>query len=269
MTCIDFHTHAFPDELAPRAVAQLTQSARNADIKHYSDGSVRGLLASMDTAGIAQALVCSIATKPAQFDNILAFSRKMREEHGERLIPLLSVHPRDEQAPERLQLAHDEGFVGIKLHPYYQDFSLDDPALFPLYEQMSALGLILVVHSGFDVAFPRVRRGDPEQTLAVTRRFPELKLVATHVGGWDDWDEAERVLIGRPVYLELSFGTTMLEPERFRKMLLAHPAEYLLFGSDSPWTDQKRDLAAFQALNLPEALLERILFGNACRLLAR
>ena len=269
MTCIDCHTHAFPDELAPRAVAELTRSARNANIRHYSDGSVRGLLASMDAAGIDQALVCSIATKPAQFDNILAFSRTMREEHGERLIPLLSIHPRDERAAERLQTAHDEGFVGIKWHPYYQDFSLDDPALFPLYERMSALGLILVVHSGFDAAFPRERRGDPERTLAVARRFPDLKLVATHVGGWDDWDEAERVLIGRPIFLELSFGATMLPPERFRKMLLAHPAERLLFGSDSPWTDQKRGLEAFRALNLPEALLERILFGNARRLLYR
>lgn len=261
---IDFHTHAFPEALAVRAMAKLDAEG---GIPHYSDGTVRGLLASMFAAGIERSVLCSIATKPAQFADILAWSLQLREEHGGRIVPLVSVHPQDEAPPARLATVREAGLVGIKMHAYYQDFLLDDPALFPLYEAASDLGLIVVQHCGFDVAFPRLRRADATRILNVTRRFPGLKLVAAHVGGWDDWDEAERLLIGRPVYLELSFGVNMLEPARFKKMLLAHPQDYLLFGTDSPWTDQKASLEALTALDLPDELFERITSGNARRLL--
>lgn len=263
MHCIDFHTHAFPDALARRAVSSLEESG---GITAYSDGSIKGLLNSMDRAGIEQALLCSIATRPAQFDDILNWSAAIR---SERIIPLPSVHPRDEQLLTHTRLVHAQGFAGIKMHSFYQDFYLDDPALFPLYEELCTLDMLLVIHAGFDIAFPRERKADPARIAAVTQRWPELKLIATHLGGWEDWDEVERLLIGRPVYLELSFGADFLPAERFKRMLLAHPPEYLLFGSDSPWADQKKSLAALHTLQLPQDLLERILSGNACRLLAR
>ena len=261
---IDFHTHAFPDALAERAMAKLDAEG---GIPHYSDGTVRGLLASMSAAGIERSVLCSIATKPAQFADILAWSLRLREEHGGRIVPLASVHPKDHDLPAHIEAARAAGLAGIKMHAYYQDFILDDPALFPLYEAASELGLVVVEHCGFDVAFPRIRRADATRILNLTRHFPDLKLVAAHVGGWDDWDEVERLLIGEPVHLELSFGVNMLEPARFKKMLLAHPQDYLLFGSDSPWTDQKASLEALAALKLPDALFERITGGNARRVL--
>ena len=260
MPCIDFHTHAFPDDLAPRAVGQLSQKAGS----HFSDGTIAGLLSSMDAAGIDAAVICSIATRPSQFEPILSWSQSIR---SERIIPLPSVHPQDEKLLDHVQQVHDRGFLGIKMHPYYQDFVLDDPALFPLYEELMRLNLLLVIHSGFDIAFPRDRKSDPEKTLALVQRFPNLKLITTHLGAWDDWDEVERLLLGKPVYMELSFGSVMLPPERFKRMLLAHPAEYLLFGTDSPWTDQKKTLDALCALHLPDALFSRITFDNAAWLL--
>ncbi len=260
MPCIDCHTHAFPDTLAPRAIGTLAQKAG----RSFSDGTIRGLLASMDRAGIDQALICSIATKPAQFDHIMAWSQSVR---STRLIPLPSVHPKDPHMIGHVRQLHAAGFPGIKMHPYYQDFTLDDPALSPLYDELSRLGLILVLHSGFDIAFPRLRRSDPARTLWLASGWPELRLVATHLGGWDDWDEVERLLLGRPIYLEISFGPEMLPAERFRRMLLAHPADYLLFGSDSPWTDQKKGLDALRALDLPEPLFRKITSENAKRLL--
>ncbi len=262
MDCIDFHTHAFPDALARRAVASLEE---NGGIEAHSDGSVGGLLASMDRAGIGQAVLCSIATRPGQFEDILHWSTAIR---SERIVPLPSVHPRDPQWLERVRTVHAQGFVGIKMHSYYQDFDLDEPALFPLYDELSVLGLVLVVHTGFDIAFPRQRRADAARTVALAARWPRLKLVATHLGGWDDWDEAERLLIGRPIHLELSLGLHALPPEHLRRLLLAHPQDYLLFGSDSPWSDQAASLAILRALRLPPALFDRITGGNARRLLA-
>lgn len=261
MGYIDFHTHAFPDALAHRAVSSLEESG---NIKAYGEGTIQSLLASMDAAGIEQSVLCSIATRPAQFADILQWSLAIR---SERIIPLPSVHPRDELLLEHVRTVHALGLAGIKVHCFYQDFFLDDPALFPLYEELSNLGMLLVIHAGYDIAFPRERRADPARIDRVTRRWPKLKLIATHVGGWEEWDEVERLLIGRPVYLELSFGTDFMPAERLKRLLLAHPQEYLLFGSDSPWTDQKKSLEALRNLDLPQDLFERITSGNARRLL--
>ncbi len=263
MGIIDFHTHAFPDSLAHRAVGSLEESG---NIRAYSDGTIQGLLACMDAAGIEQSVLCSIATRPVQFEDILSWSAAIR---SARIIPLPSVHPQDPQLLEHVRMVHAQGFAGIKMHSYYQNYSLNDPELFPLYGLLSELGLLLVIHAGFDIAFPRERKAAPAQIAEVCGRWPDLKLIATHVGGWDDWDEVERLLIGRPVYLELSFGTDFLPPERLKRFLLSHPQEYLLFGSDSPWTDQKKSLEDLRSLALPQALFERITSGNARRLLGR
>ena len=38
----------------------------------------------------------------------------------ERIVPFPSLHPKDPLLLEHLQVVHDEGFKGIKMHSYYQ-----------------------------------------------------------------------------------------------------------------------------------------------------
>jgi predicted TIM-barrel fold metal-dependent hydrolase len=68
--------------------------------------------------------------------------------------------------------------------------------------------------------------------------------------------------------MEISVSQSFLGDERFRKMLLAHPADYLLFGTDSPWADQTQAIEALQKLNLPPDLLNKLLGQNAKRMLS-
>ena len=258
---IDIHTHAFPDPIAPAAISTLEKEG---NIKAYLDGTVSALLASMDRGGIAQSVLCSIATRPEQFAPILEWSKLIR---SERIIPFPSLHPADPQLLEHLQVLHDEGFKGVKMHPYYQDYFLDDDRLSALYKKMIELGMILVIHAGYDIAFPRIRRADPQRILDVCRRFPALKLIATHLGGWDEWADVRRLLTGEPIYMELSFALDFLDQKRSRDMLLSHPPEYLLFGTDSPWTDQATTIKMLRKLGLAEELFEQIMRTNARRLL--
>ncbi|MDI6451103.1 TatD family hydrolase [Sedimentisphaerales bacterium M17dextr] len=260
---IDFHVHAFPDALAARAMKTLLDEAPG--IQAYLDGTVGALLESMDRAGIASSVVCCIATKIDQFDPILRWCREIR---SDRLIPFPSVHPADPKMAERIDRIAAEGFLGVKLHPFYQDFYAAEDGMLKLYERASARKLLLVMHTGFDIAFPRQRRADPETLRRITERFPELRLVATHLGAWQQWDEVRRHLLGRPIYMEISMSMEDLGPAASREMLMAHPAEYLLFGTDSPWTDQVATLARLRSLDLPEPRLSRILYQNACALLA-
>ena len=258
---VDFHTHAFPDDLAERAMKTLE---REGGVNACLNGKISSLLGSMDRHGIERSVVCSIATKPSQFEPIFAWSMKVK---SDRIIPFPSFHPSDTQFNERTRQIKGEGFKGVKFHPYYQDFNLDDDRLFPIYEGISKENLIMVVHTGFDFAFPRIKKADPLKIAKVKDAFPDLKLVATHLGSWEQWQEVEELLIGKPVFMEISFSLEYLTKERARKMILGHPPEYILFGTDSPWTGQGKTLSLLRGLDLGEELEGLILSKNADDLL--
>jgi predicted TIM-barrel fold metal-dependent hydrolase len=260
---IDFHTHAFPDDLAAKAIPHLETEG---NIKAFLNGTVADLLRSMDRARIEKSLICSIATKPSQFHSILDWSKTIRTN---RIIPLPSVHPKAVNLREQLHIIHEEGFVGIKLHPYYQNFFIDDDKLEEMYGSLIEHDLFVVMHTGFDIAFPRVELCGPTQVLKVFEKFPKLKLITTHLGAWDQWDEVRELLIGKPIYMELSYALDFLEPQIAREMITNHPPEYLLFGSDSPWSDQKNSLDLLRALDLEQKLFQRITKDNAESLLSR
>ena len=263
--CIDFHTHAFPDELAERAIQVLLEEGKKkSDVTAHLDGRVSSLLASMDSSGIEKSIICSIATKPSQFERILAWSRAIR---SDRLIPFPSLHPDDPNAQEKVSLIKREGFKGIKFHPYYQNFGIDEERLFPIYERISAEGLIVLMHTGFDLAFERTRICDPEKIVSVLEKFPDLKLVTSHLGAWEDWKEVERLLIGKKIYMEISYSLDILDKQSARRMISNHPAGYVLFGSDSPWTSQDKTLSLLRGLELGPDLEEGILRNNALTLL--
>ncbi len=259
---IDFHTHAFPDALAGRAMAHLC--AETDSVTAYLDGRLSSLLASMDAAGIEKSVLCSIATKPSQFEPIFEWSKAIQ---SERIIPLASVHPKDADLAGRVRQVADAGLAGIKMHPYYQDFDIDDPALDPLYAALQETGLLLTLHTGFDFAFAWIDRAGPGRIVNVVEKYPELRLVTTHLGSWQQWEAVEECLIGRPVYMETSFSVQYLGHEQLCRMLEAHPADYLLFGTDSPWTEQSEQVQAFRNLGISEELLEKIFFKNALKLL--
>jgi hypothetical protein len=258
---IDFHAHAFPDALAARAISQLEHGG---GVKAFLDGRVSSLLGSMDGAGIRTSVVCSIATKPEQFDPILKWSQAVA---SPRIVPLPSIHPKDSDPVGQAHRVAEAGLRGIKLHPYYQDFNVDDEALFPLYRALDKLGLFMVCHTGFDFAFPRDRRADPLRILRVLDRAPSLRFIATHMGAWDDWDEVEKHLLGKPITMDISLSLELLGQERARAMLSAHPADRIVFGTDSPWSSQSESLRMVRSLELDKEREQRLLSKNAEALL--
>jgi uncharacterized protein len=258
---IDVHTHAFPDHLAARAMAQL--QAETDQVVAVLDGTVEGLLHSMDHAGIDRSVVASIATKSSQFDAILRWSGSIR---SDRIEPFPSLCPLAPEAAAQVRQVAMEGFRGLKLHPYYQGFVLDDPALDPVYAAATDCGLILLLHCGFDIAFPRERVADPARLACVLDRYPGLQIIAAHLGAWMDWAEVETHLLGRAVFLDVSCTFDFIEPAQARRILDRHPPDRLLFGSDSPWVDQKKTIDTVRSFKLPPPTEAALLGGNAVKL---
>ena len=67
--------------------------------------------------------------------------------------------------------------------------------------------------------------------------------------------------------MELSFALDFLDQKRIREIILNHPPEYLLFGTDSPWTDQATTLKMLARLGLPDDLFAQVVRTNARKLL--
>ncbi len=261
MRCIDFHTHIFPDHLAPTTIAAL---AKVGNVTPASDGTAAGLLASMDRAGIEASVICSIATKPSQFSSILDWSLSFR---SPRLIPFVSLHPDADNLGKEIRRIAAAGLKGIKLHPYYQAFYLDEKRLRPLFEQIADQGLIVILHSGYDIGFPHEDRADPAKIKELIREIPHLKLVAAHLGAWQQWQEVEEFLVGEDIYLDIAFALEFLEREQACRILKEHRPDRLLFGSDSPWADQEAVKNLLLDLDLGDDLTAKILGANGAELL--
>ncbi len=261
MACIDFHTHIFPDQLAATTVPAL---AKSGNVTPATDGTAAGLLASMDRAGIAAAVICSIATKPSQFSAIFDWSLSLR---SERLIPFVSLHPDSKNLSTEIKQIAAAGFKGIKLHPYYQDFYLEEKRLRPLFEQVADQGLIVLLHCGYDIGFAEEERANPAQIKRLIGDIPSLKLVAAHLGSWQQWEKVEEFLVGEDLYLDIAFALEFLPKEQARRILTQHRPDRLLFGSDSPWADQTEVKKLLLDLELGEDLTEKILGANGAELL--
>jgi len=262
----DFHAHAFPDELAPRAMQTLGAAAPH-EARAHLDGTVADLLRSMDRAGVRRSVLCNVATAPWQTGPILAWALRVR---SGRIVPFGSVHPDGPDAPGDAARIAAAGLAGIKLHPQYQNFAFDEPRMKPLYEAIAESGLILLVHAGQDMAYPPDdERAAPRRLLKVHEAFPTIPLVAAHMGGWQRWAEAARTLAGTGVYLETSYSLDRANPDELARLLELHPIERILFGTDSPWQDQGRMIELVRRTWPSPADQEAVLAGNAQRLLAR
>lgn len=263
MNYIDFHAHIFPDKIARQAMDSL--AAESGEYRPCADGTLQGLLASMDRAGISASVVANIATKPAQMPAILDFCRQIK---SDRIHPLISFHPSNDfdDVEDLFNKAAEAGIRGVKLHPMYQGFFIDDRKMFAFYELIASFGFYLMFHSGFDMAFRDNTQADVERVKKVADRFKDLTIVCTHLGGWKQWERAHVLANCENVYTETSMVITETTGDVFLKTLLMFDEDRVLFGTDSPWTDQKKMLEHTLGLKIPEQRKEKMLYRNAAAL---
>ena len=145
----DFHTHAFPEAIAPRAMQNLSYAAGG--LKPQTEGTAASLKERMQCDGVDMAVVLSIATNPAQQTKVNDFAISLNEDPA--LFAFGSVHPEAPNALEELERIHAAGLKGVKFHPEYQSFYADDEKMKPIYRKISQLGLITLFHAGQDIGF--------------------------------------------------------------------------------------------------------------------
>jgi len=261
---IDFHTHCFPEALAQKALSNL--SAVSGHMETYTDGTAAGILSSMDSAGVDKAVVLNIATNPEKQDKINTASITLQ---SDRLLAFGSVHPKApfDDCVSELKRLKANGIKGIKFHPEYQHFKVDDPSLFPLYEVIGDLGLITVFHAGMDNAYLPPAMCSPEGLLTILPYFHGAPVVAAHMGGYLLWREVLDLLCGTDIYFDTSFCFSRIPLPLFKAIVQKHGAEHILFGSDSPWSKMENEIRLIDSGEFTPREHELILGGNARRIL--
>lgn len=262
---IDFHTHIFPDALAPRAIASLQLTA---GMPVVFDGTAGGLTSLLAKENVDYAVVLNTVTNERQVDKVNAFALDTDKNYS-RLIPFCSVHPLNDNIYERLKALKEQGIKGIKHHPDYVGIEFDDERMHPLLSAASELDMPMVIHAGYDPVSPDHVHASPDAILKVIEKHKDLTLIVAHLGGVSRWDEVCEKLCGTSVYLDTAFccervGITVGQGKR---IFGRHPHERILFGSDAPWAKPTEIIEFLDKLGLGSDSMELILHKNAEKLL--
>ncbi len=258
---IDFHSHVFPAKIAEKALKNLSFVAGG--ILPHTNGTPEGLLAAMDKEGVDKSVVLNIATNAHQMHAVNDFAASI---NGDRLIAFGSVHPEAPDALEELDRIKELGLKGVKFHPDYQGFFVDDPKMFPLYKKISELGLITVFHAGYDFGFPPPYKCMPKNAIKMLDKFSS-PVVLAHWGGLSCGEEVIDVLCDTPAYFDVSYGCGVMPRTTAIEIIEKRGADRLLFGTDSPWHSPTMELSMQSTLGLSDEDKEKINYKNALNLL--
>ncbi len=258
---IDFHTHCFPDKLASKAIPKLSYDAGG--LHAFTDGTAAGLKASMEREHVGISVVMHIATNPHQQKAVNDFAVSL---NSDCLISFGSVHPDAEDVFDELERICALGLKGVKFHPEYQNFHVNDPKMKPIYKKISQLGLITLFHAGFDYGFMPPYHCMPD-AMANALFWFDSPVIAAHWGGCNCGLEVLKHLCGLPIYFDTSFGYGNMPKGIAQEIISHHGVDKLLFGSDSPWHSPGQERLLLDSLELSEQERKKIEFENAAKLL--
>jgi len=275
---IDVHTHTFPDKIAAAAIDKLKHAGH---ITPFSDGTVQGLKDAMRRAEIDYSVVLPVATNPLKVRNMNDVSIALTGRDG--LIYFGCMHPDCEYWQEEMERIAAAGLKGIKIDPVYQGVDIDDERFVRILRQAGELGLTVIMHAGDDIGFPGCVRCAPEMVVRALEKAGPVRLILAHMGGWRNWESVERLLVQENVWIDTAFSLGEITPlregdytpeqrrllaaEDFCRLVRAFGSDRVLFGTDSPWADQKISVEDILRLPLGEDEKQRILGENARRLL--
>lgn len=255
MKIIDAHAHIFPGKIADKAVKSIGDFY---EVEHMShEGTSEALLKSGARIGVSKYLVFSTATKSEQVESINRFIISECEKHSE-MIGLGTMHADYIGYEQEIDFLKKNNIRGIKLHPDFQKFAIDDSRMYPVYEYLSENNMFVLTHSGdYRYCF-----SNPDRVAKVAKAFPKLNIIAAHFGGWSEWDKAQVYLNFPNVFFDTSSTLGFGGKEQALKMLKKFDCTHFFFGTDFPMWDHEKELKRFMELNLSENLTEDILYNN-------
>jgi len=159
------------------------------------------------------------------------------------------------------------GQKGINLEPGFGSPALhaDDPLFLPIYDACQELGVPVCLMSG--PTTPDLAYNDPAAVGRVARAFPRLSIVCYH-GFWPRVNEIIGVAF-RYENVHLCPDMYLFAPGSAAYVEAANGVlrEQFLFGTSYPFRAMRQTVDDFLRLGWKDEVLDKLLYGNAQRLL--
>ena len=275
---IDFHTHIVPPKVKHNRDEYSRQCRSFASI--YSDpkaklATAEEIIAAMDKDGVDVSVVLNYGWSTLSLcAEVNDYILESVSRYPKRLVGFCSVVPsEDESALKEVERCIKNGAKGIG------ELRLDDhllrkhsPAVLqPIIDIIIKNNLILLTHASEPVGHQYSGKGTatPDLLYTLITAFPDLKLVCAHWGGglpfYALMPEVKNAL--KNVYFDTAASPFLYTPQVYSQVAQLVGADKILFGSDFPLIPQRRFLKEIAALDLPEDAKNKILAGNAKKLL--
>ena len=261
MEIINSHAHIYPDKIAQKATDTIGVFY---DIKmEMPAGTSERLIEDGRKAGIGRYVVHSVATTAHQVRSINEFIKREVEAHPE-FIGFITLHQdlTEDEVYSEVEWALQNGLKGIKLHPDFQKFNIDDECAEKFYKASSGK-LPILFHIGDD----RYDFSNPKRLISIAKKYPENEFIAAHFGGYRCWEYAELYKELKNVYFDTCSSLPFISAERAKEIIDTLGADRFFFATDFPMWDSVGELERFNKIPLGEKEREMILSGNIKRFL--
>ncbi len=261
MEIINAHAHIYPEKIAAKATDTIGLFY---DIKmEMPAGTSERLIEDGRRAGITRYIVHSVATTAHQVRSINEFIYKETELHPE-FIGFITLHPdlSEEEIETEIEWAISHNLRGIKLHPDFQKFNIDDEAVEKFY-RAAENRLPILFHIGDD----RYDYSKPERLIRMAKKYPRLTFIAAHFGGYRCWSDAPLYLGLDNVYFDTCSSLPFISTEEAKKLIDMHGADKFFFATDFPMWDAASELERFYKIPLSDKERELIFSENIKRVL--
>ncbi len=253
---VDFHAHAFDEKIAVKATENLHTYY---DIEPVSDGRLHHLIKSAEENKVDKLVVCATATKPTQVEMINTYVSGLICDN---IVGFGTLHCDYDEIDAEINRIRDLKLSGIKFHPIFQGFAVDDDKAMQMYEKIGNKFPVLM-HMGDKNSDATT----PERLANVMKELPQVTFIAAHMGGVFEWEKAKKYLVGKNVYFDTSSSVRFMNPDDVREMIHAHGVDKILFGTDYPLSNHAFEMRCLKKCNLAEEEYEKIYWQNAYRLL--
>lgn len=256
---IDCHCHVYPEKIVEKAVEGIGEFYH---IPMRYDGRIQTLIEKGEKAGVSRCLIFSVATKPSQTASINSFIANTVAAYPDKFVGLGTLHPDSEDIQADVEHIIGLGLKGVKLHPDFQKFRLDDEKCDAIYKACEGK-LPILIHAGDK----RYDFSNPNRLVPVLEKYPDLTVIAAHLGGYSVWNDVEKSLAGfNNLYVDCSSTLPFISVEQARRLIYLFGADKVLFGTDFPMWNIEEELARFEKLSLTEEEKQKIYYKNACKL---
>ena len=260
MKIIDFHAHAYQDEVWPRVYAAIKD--RFDATTHY-EGTVEGLRSAMKEAGINFSVVQPVANQAKHVGGVNDWIESIRDKY-DNLLFFGAIHPGVDKPYETVCSLAEKGFRGVKMQPNAGRYYPNSKECFEIYRALEENNMVLLTHAGDEAKPFEPMYAHPKNFVEVFKSFPKLKIVLAHLGGYRTWDDLDLVLDYDNAFFDTAYSFEIGD-ELFTDLVEEIGLDRIIFGTDYPWYSPKKSVE--HAKKLLGSKAEKVFYSNTAKLL--